>query len=86
MKFLNFLSCIGSRYHINILFFIIFCCSSISSFFFLLETKPFQDLTNKTRDLATQSPEPCSEGQEEEHVHARRRRNPVNYKEPNLGT
>ncbi|XP_077304589.1 shugoshin 2 [Lithobates pipiens] len=49
------------------------------------DSKPFQDLTNKTQDLSKQSPKSCSDDQEEAQVHTRRRRNPVNYKEPSLG-
>ncbi|XP_073489515.1 uncharacterized protein [Aquarana catesbeiana] len=49
------------------------------------DIKPFQDLTNKTQDLTKQSPKSCSDDQEEAQVHTRRRRNPVNYKEPSLG-
>ncbi|XP_044159776.1 shugoshin 2 isoform X2 [Bufo gargarizans] len=45
--------------------------------------KPFQDLTNKSLGSTKQSPKSCSE--EESHGHHRRRRNPVNYKEPSLG-
>ncbi|XP_075686013.1 shugoshin 2 [Rhinoderma darwinii] len=46
--------------------------------------KTFEDLTNQNVDATKQSPKSCSE--EESHGQARRRRNPVNYKEPNLGT
>ncbi|XP_073502430.1 shugoshin 2 [Phyllobates terribilis] len=45
--------------------------------------KPFQDLTNKSRGSTKQS---CSDEEEEDSQgHIRRRRNPVNYKEPHLG-
>ncbi|XP_069839599.1 shugoshin 2 isoform X2 [Dendropsophus ebraccatus] len=46
--------------------------------------KPFLDLTNKSLGSTKQSPKSCS--QEESGGHSRRQRNPVNYKEPSLGT
>ncbi|KAM4697825.1 shugoshin 2 [Rhinophrynus dorsalis] len=51
--------------------------------------KPFQDLTNATLGSIKQSPKSpkaCSEEDEESRGFSRRRRNPVNYKEPRLGT
>ncbi|XP_071977108.1 shugoshin 2 isoform X1 [Engystomops pustulosus] len=46
--------------------------------------KPFQDLTNTNLGATKQSPKSCSED-EESQSYTRRRRNPVNYKEPSLG-
>ncbi|KAM3916939.1 shugoshin 2 [Leptodactylus fuscus] len=45
--------------------------------------KPFRDLTNKSLGTTKQSPTSCSE--DESLAYTRRRRNPVNYKEPSLG-
>lgn len=48
--------------------------------------KPFQDLTNRSLGSTKQSPKSYSEEEEEETCsHTRRRRKPVNYKEPSLG-
>ncbi|KAG8432766.1 hypothetical protein GDO86_017129 [Hymenochirus boettgeri] len=49
-------------------------------------TKPFQDLTNTTLGSNKQSPKSYSEEDAEQRGVSRRKRNPVNYKEPNLGS
>ncbi|XP_075036340.1 shugoshin 2 [Mixophyes fleayi] len=46
--------------------------------------KPFQDLTNKVFGSTKQSPKSCSEEDDDSKANCRRRRNPVNYKEPSL--
>ncbi|XP_063285510.1 shugoshin 2 [Pelobates fuscus] len=47
-------------------------------------TKPLKDLTNTNFGYIKQSPKACSEEEDQSNGFTRRRRNPVNYKEPNL--
>ncbi|OCT63897.1 shugoshin 2 L homeolog isoform X1 [Xenopus laevis] len=48
--------------------------------------KPLQDLTNSTLGSLKQSPKFCSGEDDDSRASSRRKRNPVNYKEPSLGT
>ncbi|CAH2306487.1 shugoshin-like 2 [Pelobates cultripes] len=47
-------------------------------------TKPLKDLTNTNFGYIKQSPKACSEEEDQSNGFSRRRRNQVNYKEPNL--
>ncbi|XP_075464579.1 shugoshin 2 isoform X1 [Ascaphus truei] len=48
--------------------------------------KALQDLTNTTFGSIKKSPKAWLQGEDESTVHTRRRRTPVNYKEPGLGS